>query len=53
MDSGMNADGVHTLEELRKLNLIEENLSLAQVIKVIDHLIGCEVRMVIKKLTWC
>jgi len=43
MDGGVGAEGVYTLSEARKLNIIQEELSVPEVLAVMDHLIGCEV----------
>ncbi len=44
MDSGIDAEGVYTLEEARSLKLISDDLSIDQVIAIIDRLFCCEVQ---------
>lgn len=43
MDGGVGAEGVYTLEEARKLKIIQEDMSVAEVLAVMDQLLGCEV----------
>ena len=44
MDSGMNAEGVYNLDEARNLKLFSESdLTIPQVIAIVDQLLCCEV----------
>ncbi|KAL6075629.1 N-alpha-acetyltransferase 35 NatC auxiliary subunit, variant 2 [Balamuthia mandrillaris] len=43
MDSGVNVEGVYNLHEARKLGLLPQTeLSIPQVLFVVDRLLGCE-----------
>jgi hypothetical protein len=44
MDSGIDAEGVYTFEEARKANLLPTELTIPQVIAIMDKMLCCEVR---------
>lgn len=43
MDGGVGAEGVYTMDEMMKLNLLPTSLSIPEVLGIIDRLLGCEV----------
>jgi len=43
MDSGINAEGVYTFDEAVKANLLPTELTIPQVIAIMDKMLCCEV----------
>ncbi len=43
MDSGIDAEGVYTFEEAQKASLLPAELTIPQVIAIMDKMLCCEV----------
>lgn len=49
MDSGIDAEGVFTFDEAQKAGLLPADLSVPQIIAIMDKLFCCEVHKFLRK----